>query len=106
MQHSNPASMLTDTVLEQILRQLVKQPNSVMLFVSDHAERFYENGVDSCGSALLACGGAKNHRCEPRRAHLSFAALVGFVNLVAEDLNLNIFADRKIHRLRMVKNNC
>jgi heptose-I-phosphate ethanolaminephosphotransferase len=41
----------TDAVLEQVLRQLEKQPNSVMLFVSDHAERFYENGVDSCGHA-------------------------------------------------------
>lgn len=39
----------TDSVLENILTQLDKQPNSMLLFVSDHGERFYENGVDTAG---------------------------------------------------------
>lgn len=39
----------TDSILEKILAQLDKQPDSVLLFVSDHGERFYENGVDTAG---------------------------------------------------------
>lgn len=39
----------TDTVLEGIIAQLEQQPGSRMLFVSDHGERFYENGVDTAG---------------------------------------------------------
>jgi heptose-I-phosphate ethanolaminephosphotransferase len=39
----------TDSILEKILTQLDKQPDSVLLFVSDHGERFYENGVDTAG---------------------------------------------------------
>lgn len=39
----------TDEVLEQILLELEKQPNSILLFVSDHGERLYENGVGTCG---------------------------------------------------------
>jgi heptose-I-phosphate ethanolaminephosphotransferase len=39
----------TDTVLEKILAQLDKQPDSILLFASDHGERFYENGVMSAG---------------------------------------------------------
>jgi heptose-I-phosphate ethanolaminephosphotransferase len=39
----------TDQVLENILAQLDKQPGSLLVFVSDHGERFYENGVDTAG---------------------------------------------------------
>ena len=39
----------TDEVLGGILRELDKQPNSVLLFVSDHGERLYENGGTMCG---------------------------------------------------------
>ncbi len=39
----------TDSVLENILVQLEQQPNSVLLFVSDHGERFYENGIATAG---------------------------------------------------------
>jgi heptose-I-phosphate ethanolaminephosphotransferase len=39
----------TDSILEKMLTQLDKQPDSVLLFVSDHGERFYENGVDTAG---------------------------------------------------------
>lgn len=39
----------TDLVLKHILEQLDRQPRSVLLFVSDHGERFYENGVDTAG---------------------------------------------------------
>lgn len=39
----------TDSILEKILAQLDKQPDSLLLFVSDHGERFYENGVDTAG---------------------------------------------------------
>lgn len=39
----------TDSVLDNVFAQLDRQPNSVLLFVSDHGERFYENGVDTAG---------------------------------------------------------
>jgi len=39
----------TDTVLGNVLTQLEKQPNSMLVFVSDHGERFYENGIDTAG---------------------------------------------------------
>ena len=42
----------TDEVLEGFLLQLEKLPNSIMLFVSDHAERLYEPGEDYCGHAF------------------------------------------------------
>jgi len=39
----------TDEVLEKVLQKLEKQPDSLLLFVSDHGERLYENGVGTCG---------------------------------------------------------
>lgn len=39
----------TDSLLENILTQLEQQPDSALLFVSDHGERFYENGETSAG---------------------------------------------------------
>ena len=39
----------TDSILAGILAQLDKQPGSILLFASDHGERFYENGVMSAG---------------------------------------------------------
>lgn len=39
----------SDFLLGDILTQLEKQPGSILLFVSDHGERFYENGVMSAG---------------------------------------------------------
>lgn len=39
----------TDSVLEKIFAQLSNEPGSVLLFASDHGERFYENGVMSAG---------------------------------------------------------
>lgn len=39
----------SDSLLENIFAQLEQQPNSVMLFVSDHGERIYENGETSAG---------------------------------------------------------
>ncbi|MDB6061412.1 MAG: sulfatase [Verrucomicrobiaceae bacterium] len=39
----------TDFLLGKIFAQLEKQPGSMLLFVSDHGERFYENGVASAG---------------------------------------------------------
>lgn len=39
----------TDEVLEGVLKQLEKQPNSVLLFLSDHGERLYDKNGNSCG---------------------------------------------------------
>lgn len=39
----------SDGFLEQILGRLEKQSGSVLLFVSDHGERLYENGIATCG---------------------------------------------------------
>lgn len=39
----------TDSILGNILTQLSKEAGSILLFASDHGERFYENGVMSAG---------------------------------------------------------
>ena len=39
----------TDSLLGNMLAQLDKYPGSILLFASDHGERFYENGVMSAG---------------------------------------------------------
>ncbi len=41
--------LYTDSILDQIMARLEQEENAVMLYVSDHGERFYENGVNSCG---------------------------------------------------------
>lgn len=39
----------TDEVVEGVLKQLEKQPNSLLLFVSDHGERLYDKEGGTCG---------------------------------------------------------
>jgi heptose-I-phosphate ethanolaminephosphotransferase len=42
----------TDELLENILQELEKQPGSILLFVSDHGERLYDNGAGTWGHAF------------------------------------------------------
>ena len=39
----------TDWLLDEILQKLAVIPDSLMVYVSDHGERFYESHVPSCG---------------------------------------------------------
>ncbi|MFO1464274.1 MAG: phosphoethanolamine transferase [bacterium] len=39
----------TDEILGQILQELEKKPDSVLLFLSDHGERLYDKGMETCG---------------------------------------------------------